>query len=81
MRSRPSFTLVRGGEKAQTASAVTASDRENLPAKVLVHELRAARFRLHDRLLSLVAADRGPRDFDPDLVGDLDLHGRVVELA
>ena len=35
--------------------------------------------RFDDRLLSLVAADGRLRDFDPHLVGDLELHALVAE--
>src|SRR5947208_628417 len=35
----------------------------------------------HDRLLSLITADRGARDLDAHLVGDLHLDGLVVHFG
>ena len=34
---------------------------------------------LDDRRLALIAADRRLRHFDPDLVGDLQLHALIAE--
>ena len=35
---------------------------------------------MNDGILTLIAADGGTRDLDPDLVGDLQLHGFLVHL-
>ena len=55
-------------------------DRDRLPTKILVssHDL-ASSGSCDDGLLTLVSADRGAGNFDTDLVGNLELHGGVVD--
>src|SRR5690606_30220842 len=57
-----------------------ADDQGELPVEAVpVHVLEAAALRRDDRLLSLVTADRGTGDFDPDLIGNLQLHRVLVD--
>src|SRR4249920_1824786 len=57
---------------------MTASVTRNFQRRFLYMTLEgAAALGLYDRFLSLIPADGGPRDVDPDLVGDLHLDAGV----
>ena len=80
LRSRPSFTLRGRRGKRPYRQRGDGHNNNELPTQILVHELDPGPVLLDHGLLSLISADRGPRDVDADLVGDLELDDVVGDL-